>query len=110
LLRAAGLRDGDVIGEKSTVVGYECDGIDPARAPSSLAVLGRAPIGHWDVADGSGEVAPESHAAMVAFRRGEGTVFNAGSADWARALAENDRGVTAITRAVLRASVGRPGH
>ncbi len=52
---------------------------------------------------GSGEVAHGAHAAIACFRRGEGSVFNAGSADWARALAQGDPGVAAITRAVLRA-------
>ena len=54
------------------------------------------------VADGSGEIADGGHAAMVTFRRGEGTVFNAGTADWARALGWGDARVKAITRSVVR--------
>jgi hypothetical protein len=37
---------------------------------------------------------------MVTFRRGRGTVFNAGTADWARALAI-DPAIAAITRSVV---------
>jgi hypothetical protein len=99
-VRDARVRACEVIGAGARVVGYECDGVDPAHAPRGLAVLGRAPLAHWDVADGSGEAAPGSHAAMVTFRRGGGTVFNAGTADWARALALDAR-VAAITRAVV---------
>ena len=107
LLRDTGLRDGDVAGAAAALIGYECDGIDPAHAPPNLTVLARAPIGHWDVSDGSGDVAPDSHAAMVTFRRGDGVVFNAGTADWARALAQGDAAVAAITRAVLHAFAAR---
>jgi hypothetical protein len=38
---------------------------------------------------------------MVTFRRGRGVVFNAGTADWARALAWHDPHVAAITRSVI---------
>ncbi len=101
LLREAHLRDGEVVGARARAVGYECDGVDPAHAPPGLAVLGRASLAGWDVADGSGEIAPGGHAAMVAFTRGRGTVFNAGTADWARALAA-DANVAAIARSVVR--------
>ncbi|HZO93746.1 MAG TPA: N,N-dimethylformamidase beta subunit family domain-containing protein [Candidatus Baltobacteraceae bacterium] len=101
LLRAAGLRTGDLVGEATTAIGYECDGVDRRFAPQNTEVLARASIGHWDVSDGSGDVAPGSHAAMIVYRRGEGAVFNAGTADWARALAQGDAGISAITRAVF---------
>ena len=100
LLRDAGVRDGELIGAGARVIGYECDGIDPAHAPENLVVLGRAPLSSWNVSDGSGDIAPGGHAAMVTFRRGRGTVFNAGTADWARALAI-DPAIAAITRSVV---------
>ncbi len=50
----------------------------------------------------SGELAQGGHAAMVTFRRGDGTVFNAGTTDWARALGWGDARVKAITRSVVR--------
>lgn len=100
-LREARMRGGELIGAGARVIGYECDGIDPAHAPGNLVVLGRASLAGWKVADGSGEVAPDGHAAMVTFRRGSGTVFNAGTADWARALGI-DAAVAAITRSVVQ--------
>jgi hypothetical protein len=86
LLRETGVRGGELIGAGARVTGYECDGIDPSHAPQDLVVLARASLASWNVVDGSGEIAPGGHAAMVTFRRGSGTVFNAGTADWARAL------------------------
>jgi hypothetical protein len=95
------VRDGDLIGAGAYVIGYECDGVDPEHAPPGLTVLGRASLDGWSVADGSGEVKPGGHAAMVTFMRGRGTVFNAGTVDWARALGWDAR-VKAITRSVVR--------
>lgn len=101
LFRDAHVRDGDLVGAGAYVIGYECDGIDPDHAPADLRVLGRASFGGWNVADGSGEIAPGGHAAMVAFARGRGNVFNAGTVDWARGLAWDAR-LKAITRSVVR--------
>jgi hypothetical protein len=56
----------------------------------------------WDVRDGSGEIGPDGHAAMVAFTRGHGQVFNAGTTDWARGLGWGEATVKAITRSVVR--------
>lgn len=97
---AAGLYPGDVFGAEHALIGYEADGIDPDAVPAHTCVLARASLRHWDVADGSGEIAPGGHAAMVTFAHGLGTVFNAGTADWARCLARNSH-VSAITRAVV---------
>jgi hypothetical protein len=101
LLRDADLRDGAVVGADASLVGYEFDGVDPARAPPGLIVLGRAEPTGWDVVEGTGRLWPGSNAAMVTFRRGRGVVFNAGTADWARALAWHDPHVAAITRSVI---------
>jgi hypothetical protein len=109
IIEEAGLRAGDVVGLGVSVVGYECDGVDPRFAPHGLATLGRAPLGHWNVANGSGEIFPGGHAAIVAFERGEGRIFNAGTTDWARALDHGDPGITAITRAVFRSFTTRRG-
>jgi hypothetical protein len=110
MLRDAHVRDGDLVGAGAYAIGYECDGIDPACAPPGLTVLGRASFDGWNVGDGSGRIAPGGGAAMVAFGRGRGHVFNAGTVDWARALAWDAR-VKAITRSVVRTlggAVGRP--
>jgi hypothetical protein len=103
LFRDAHVRTDDIVGAGASVVGYEFDGIDPERAPKGLTVLGRAEPRDWNIADGSGEIAPGGHAAMVTFRRGDGVVFNAGTTDWARALGWGDARVKAITRSVVRA-------
>jgi len=109
LLREANLRNDDFVGTHACLIGYEFDGVDPEHAPAELEILARAkPAGWGDGQDGSGRLWPGSNAAMVTFRRGRGTVFNAGTADWARALAQRDPAVAAITRSVLRAL--RPKH
>ncbi|GAC1577298.1 MAG: hypothetical protein NVS3B7_10560 [Candidatus Elarobacter sp.] len=102
LFRDAHVRDGDLVGAGASLIGYECDGVDPRYAPRDLVVLARAPLEAWDVRDGSGAIAPHGHAAMVTFARGRGVVFNAGTADWARALGWGDARVKAITRSVVR--------
>jgi hypothetical protein len=76
------------------------------RAPSAARVLMNLPLFTYHAynvahADGSGQVAPGGHAAMVTFRRGSGTVFNAGTVDWARALGI-DAAVAAITRSIVQ--------
>jgi hypothetical protein len=100
LLREAQLRNGFVAGALSSLVGYEFDGIDPAHAPAGLEVLGRADLSGWSECEG-GKVWPDHNAAMVTFKRGRGVIFNAGTTDWARALAWDDPEVTAITRSVV---------
>jgi len=72
-------------------------------------LLARASVEGWNVADGSGQIAPGGHAAMAAFRRGDGTVFNAGTVDWARALGWGDARVKAVTRSVVRRLTERGG-
>lgn len=109
LFRDAHVRDGDLVGAGASLIGYQCDGIDPQHVPPELVVLGRASFDGWNVSDGSGEIAPGGHAAMVAFERGDGLVFNAGTADWARALGWGDARVKAITRSVVRGLIERAG-
>jgi hypothetical protein len=101
LLRAAKVGPRSVLGAPSALVGYEFDGIDPRHAPPGLAVLGRAEPNGWDVGGGTGRLMADSNAAMVTFQRGRGTVFNAGTTDWARVLAWGDVAVNAVTRAVV---------
>ena len=110
LLRGTGLRDGDRVGGGTRLIGYECDGVDPTHAPAGLTVLARASLDRWDVRDGSGAVPPGGHAAMATFRRGAGTVFNAGTTDWARALALRDPRVHALTTAVVTALSAPPAR
>jgi hypothetical protein len=102
LFRDAHVRADDLVGAGASLIGYEFDGVDPERAPEKLVVLARARPDGWNVGDGSGEIAPGGHAAMVTFRRGQGAVFNAGTTDWARALGWGDARVRAITRSVVR--------
>lgn len=104
-----GLRDGDVLGEKSRLVGYECDGapLHPAHprasglggTPSDFHVLGVGRLGPgWqDRPDG-----PAAAATMGVHSPG-GMVFSAATTDWARVLAEGDPTVDLITRNVLDA-------
>ncbi len=56
--------------------------------------------------DRIGELA-QGHAVIGTFRRGRGTVFNAGSADWAYGL-DGDAGIRQVTANVLD-RLGRPG-
>ncbi len=102
LFRDAHVRDGDTIGAGASLIGFSCDGIDPEHAPPGLVALGRASFAGWDVARGNGEIAPDGHAAMVTFRRGDGVVFNAGTTDWARALSWGEARTKAIARSVVR--------
>jgi len=109
VFRDAHVRDGDLIGPGTSLIGYEFDGVDPEHAPEGLVLLARASVEGWNVADGSGQIAPGGHAAMAAFRRGDGTVFNAGTVDWARALGWGDARVKAVTRSVVRRLTERGG-
>ncbi|RJL32726.1 N,N-dimethylformamidase beta subunit family domain-containing protein [Bailinhaonella thermotolerans] len=107
-----GLRDGDVFGEEEYVVGYECDGADFRRTRSpavptcedgtprtfTILAVGDAKASGW----GFGNAA----ATLGVYERG-GTVFNAATTDWPRAL--GNRHVARVTRNVLtRLSGGNP--
>lgn len=110
-----GLRDGDVIGAEHALVGYECDGAGIQRgengelrlaesktSPAGLALLGAALLptdesARWNFP--AKESADPHAATMVIFTTG-GTVFNAATTDWARAL-PGDPVIATITRNVI---------
>jgi hypothetical protein len=86
-------------GAPERLLGYECDGVVPGVSPDNLKVLAEAHLtGGWNNGDGH-------TAAMVIFEQGQGTVFNAGTTDWARLLADPDSpsyaAVARITRNVV---------
>jgi hypothetical protein len=89
---------GGAFGFEKRLIGYECDGVPAA---SDMLVLARAPISHWRVDDGSGEVSEHACAAM-GLREAGGLVFTASTVDWARVLAQGEPAVCGVTRNVLR--------
>jgi len=104
--------------EDGAPVGLDVLATAPARLLSIDGTVCEAPAGLWASLDPPGdlEVIAEylfgtadadhtarianGHAVMAVFKRGAGTVFNAGSADWAHGL-DADREVQQITRNVL---------
>ena len=113
-MEGTGLREGDVFGGESTIVGYETDGcayreVDGYPVPTcedgtpeNFIILCQAPS-LWtgmdlDVFQETG-VSEDGRATMGAYTRG-GTVFTAGTTDWSHGLAK-DRVVQQITRNVL---------
>lgn len=120
LFAGTGLGQGDKFGGKNTIVGYECDGCDLAwkdgvpsathrdGTPETFTVLGTCPARwHPDDAlwydrfprDETG-VPTQGAAVMGVYARG-GTVFTAGTTDWAHGLTGDDKAVEQITRNVL---------
>ncbi len=104
VFEGTGLRDGDEFGGEATIVGYETDGClyengpdgrpRPTGAdgtPRDFVILGQAPASLF-----AGHV---GMATMGLYTRG-GTVFTAGTTDWAHGLA-GDPCVQRITRNVL---------
>jgi len=124
-----GLRAGDAFGADSSppLVGYECDGAplesydavtgvatlarDAARygTPDGFELLAVAPLSsEWDELpprEGQGAGGGLHGATMGSYRRG-GTVFTAGTTDWAQALLQ-DRHVERITRNVVAELLAR---
>ncbi|MBC5799626.1 MAG: hypothetical protein GIX03_01655 [Candidatus Eremiobacteraeota bacterium] len=98
-----GLRQGDAFGAAQRLIGYECDGCNPARPPVVLATASldawRTQLHGGEGLDGDGEVG--GGAAMVLLQRGNGVVFNAASVDWPRVLANGEPSVERITRNVI---------
>jgi N,N-dimethylformamidase beta subunit-like protein len=107
----SGARDGDVFGGAGhCIVGYECDGadfdrvdldvgrivepsgVDGTPADFTILAIGDARRAGWGLGNGA--------ATMGLFTRG-GTVFNAATTDWARALAAGEPVVNQITHNVL---------
>ena len=109
------LKRGDSFGGKDTIVGYECDGCEfeikeglpvPTHrdgTPESFVILGTCPA-RW--APGDSFWYPEfprdrvGAAVMGTYTRG-GTVFTAGSTDWAHGLRGEDPTVMQITKNIL---------
>ncbi len=107
------LTNDEVFGAPERLIGYECDGYDPASPPILLASASldawRARIGGGEGLSGDGEVSGAG-AAMVLLQRGKGVVFNAGTVDWPRVLATQEPSVERITHNVIeRLSGGLSG-
>ena len=116
LFEGTGLKRGDSVGGKHTVVGYECDGCEmewrdglpfPTSrdgTPENFAILGTAPA-RWHPDDcqwyDKWENGREGHAVLGVYQRG-GTVITTGSTDWVHGLRGGDEAVERITRNVIR--------
>lgn len=103
------VRDGDIFGQRSSVVGYEVDGalyrwsrdsmlelIGADRTPRNFQILGMAPA----VSEAGGVTG----AATLGYYTNEngGAVFNAATINWTDGLALGDTAITMITRNVFR--------
>lgn len=115
LFEGTGLKRGDEFGGKDTIVGYECDGCElewrdglpfPTRrdgSPESFEVLGTCEA-RWHPDDAEWyekwQQGRTGAACMGVYERG-GTVFTAGTTDWAHGLSGGDAAVTRITRNLL---------
>ncbi|MBC5814946.1 MAG: hypothetical protein GIW97_00250 [Candidatus Eremiobacteraeota bacterium] len=91
------VRAGTIFGAQQRLIGYECDSV---CHDSNLQTLASASLEGWDVRDGSGELSENACATMGTFAR-NGTVFNAGTTDWARVLHEGEPIVERITSNVI---------
>jgi hypothetical protein len=120
IFEGSGLKRGVEFGAKHTVVGYECDGCEletkdglpvPTHrdgTPESFVVLASCPARwHPDDAlwydqfprDSTG--APATGASVLGMYTRGGTVFTAGSTDWAHGLRGGDEVVERITKNIL---------
>ncbi len=109
------LQAGDAFGGASSIVGYECDGCEftiedgspvPTHrdgTPESFVILGTAPA-RWHPDDCEWyerwEKGRTGAAVTGIYTRG-GTVFTAGTTDWAHGLRDRDPVVERITRNIL---------
>jgi hypothetical protein len=115
LFEGTGVKRGDEVGGKHTVVGYECDGCDIAwrdglpfptgsdGTPSNFSILGTAPA-KWHPDDcewydkwQNGRIGT---AVLGAYERG-GSVVTTGTTDWAHGLRGGDPVIERITRNVI---------
>lgn len=96
---ACELSAGGSFGEDERIVGYECDG-SPDVVPEEFCVVAQSSIAGWPVNDGSGEINGRGNAALCVRER-SGTMFSAGTVDWARALASCDPAAIRITANVI---------
>lgn len=114
------LKQGDKFGGKNTIVGYECDGCEMAwkdgvpspthrdGTPESFLILGTCPA-RWHPDDAlwydrfprDADGKPSLGAAVMGVYIRGGTVFTAGTTDWAHGLTGEDPIVEQITRNVL---------
>lgn len=115
IFAGTGLKRGDVFGGADTIVGYETDGCElewrdglpfPTHrdgTPETFTVLGTCPV-RWQEDDCEWyerwEKGRTGAACMGVYTRG-GTVFTAGTTDWAHGLRGGDKTVERITRNIL---------
>ena len=115
IFEGTGLKRNSEFGGKDTIVGYECDGCElewrdglpfPTHkdgTPESFTVLGTAPA-RWHPADcewyEKWEIGRTGAACLGLYMRG-GTVFTAGTTDWAHGLKGGDPAVERITKNIL---------
>jgi hypothetical protein len=115
LFEGTGLKRGDKLGGRDTIVGYECDGCELTwkdglpfptfkdGTPKSFEVLATCPV-RWHPDDAEWyekwEVGRTGAACLGLYTRG-GTVFTAGTTDWAHGLQGRDPRVERITRNIL---------
>lgn len=115
IFEGTGLKRGDEFGGKDTIVGYECDGCElewrgglpyPTHrdgSPESFVVLGTCEA-RWHPDDAEWyekwQQGRTGAACMGLYERG-GTVFTAGTTDWAHGLGGGDAAVTRITHNLL---------
>jgi hypothetical protein len=120
LFASTGLKQGDRFGGKNTIVGYECDGCEltwndklpqPTHrdgTPETFVVLGTCPA-RWHADDAlwydrfprDADGAPATGSAVMGVYTRGGTVFTAGTTDWAHGLTGDDPAVEQITRNIL---------
>ncbi len=116
IFAGTGLKRDDRFGGKDTIVGYECDGCEMTitedglpvptyrdGTPKSFTILGSCPA-RWAPGDSVWyEKFPKDrigNAVMGLYTQG-GTVFTAGTTDWAHGLRGNDPVVVQITKNIL---------
>jgi hypothetical protein len=117
IFNGTGLKRNDTFGSKNTVVGYECDGSElewrdglpfPTfrdGTPKTFTVLCTAPA-KWSVADSGWyekfEKGRTGAACLGLYTKPNGgTVFTAGTTDWAHGLRGGDPEVERITKNIL---------
>ncbi|MBD5655100.1 MAG: hypothetical protein IAI50_07945 [Candidatus Eremiobacteraeota bacterium] len=115
-LAGTGLVTGETFGARQRLVGYECDGQSFSwaqaarsgtfapdgshRVPAAFETVAFADVRDWQVDGYTGEVLGNGSAIVGSYADG-GTVFTAGTTDWARVLDEGNATVDRITRNVL---------
>lgn len=119
IFEGTGMLQGDLLGSKDSIVGYECDGCEltigpdglPAATgsdgtPKNFVVLATAPA-MWHPDDAwwyeKFEHGRLGAAVLGTYTSaGGGTVITAGSTDWAHGLRGGDKAVMQITRNILQ--------